>query len=287
MIAGCRFFSIPVKYHKIINDIYSLSGNSRVTNLMPPDMHGKAGSIQDLTQTLLQGLITILEGKLYGVYLYGAVAFPDTDVVHDIDFHVILTETLTEKEKQEVNDLHASLGEEFPQHGRELDGYYILLEDALKTKPPEHQLLPGVLDGSWALHREHIRVGRCIILHGPDPKQIFPPCSWRDLEASLLGELRYIEDHLHEFPDYCILNLCRLMYSVYTRDVVVSKLMSAVWAQDIFPDWSSLIQAARKSYNQKATKNDKVLLESKIDEFLDFSRVRILNKITTRKLGED
>jgi hypothetical protein len=255
--------------------------------LMSSDTHGKAASIQELTQALLQGLINILEGKLYGVYLYGAVAFPDTDVVHDIDFHVILTETLSEKEKQDIHNLHAKLGEEFPQYSRELDGYYILLEDALSTTPPEHQLLPGVVDGSWALHREHIRVGRCIILHGPDPKQIFPPCTWQDLEASLLGELRYIEDHLHEFPDYCILNLCRLMYSIYTRDVLVSKLMSAVWAQDIFPDWASLIRAARNSYNKKATPDEMEMLDSKIDEFLEFSRIRILNKITTRKLGED
>jgi hypothetical protein len=256
-------------------------------NLMTPDTYGKAASVQDLTQALQQGLVNILKEKLYGVYLYGAVAFPDTDVVHDIDFHVILTETLSEKEKQEINGLHATLGEEFPQFGRELDGYYILLEDALSTTPPKHQLLPGVMDGSWALHREHIRVGRCIILHGPDPKQIFPPCSWQDLERSLLGELRYIEDHLHEFPDYCILNLCRIMYSVSTRDVVISKLMSAVWAQDIFPEWKPLIQAARNSYNKKATPREEEMLDSKINEFLEFSRIRILNKITTRKLGEE
>ena len=267
--------------------IKSLSSHSRLAKLMPTDIHGKAPPIQDLIQSLLQGLKTCLGEKLYGVYLYGAIAFPDTDVVHDIDFHVILRETLNEKEKQDIHDLHATLGEEFPKYGRALDGYYILLEEALKTTPPEHQLLPGVVDGSWALHREHIRVGRCIILHGPDPKQIFPPCSWQDLEASLLGELRYIEDHLHEFPDYCILNLCRLLYSIYTRDIVVSKLMSAVWAQDIFPDWASLIQAARKSYNKKATRGEKEMLDSKIDEFLEFSRIRILNKITTRKLGED
>jgi predicted nucleotidyltransferase len=254
---------------------------------MTPGAHGQAASIQDLTQALLRGLLKILEGKLYGVYLYGAVAFPDTDVVHDIDFHVILTETLSEKEKQDIHDLHATLGKEFPRYGRELDGYYILLEEALNTTPAEHQLLPGVVDGSWALHREHIRVGRCIVLHGPDPNQIFPPCSWQDLEASLLGELRYIEDHLHEFTDYCILNLCRLMYSIHTRDVVVSKLMSAVWAQEIFPDWASLIQAARNSYNKKATPDEEEMLDSKIDEFLEFSRIRILNIITTKKLEDE
>jgi hypothetical protein len=249
---------------------------------MRKDIHmRKIDPFQDLTQALRQGLKTILADKLYGIYLYGAIAFPDTEVVHDIDFHVILTESLKDKEKRDLRDLHATLGEKFPPIGRELDGYYILLEEAQSTAPPRHQLLSGIVDDSWALHRQHMRAGRCLILHGPDPKQIFPPCTWQDLEQSLLGELRYIEDHLHEFPDYCILNLCRIMYSVFTKDVVVSKLMCAVWAQDTFPEWKPLIQAARKSYNKKATTREKEMLDSKVNEFLDFSRVRIFSKLST------
>jgi hypothetical protein len=247
----------------------------------------KNGHVDELTQTLLEGLKTTLAGKLYGAYLYGAIAFPDTDTIHDIDFHVILTETLNERERHDLNGLHAALGEKYPTLGRELDGYYILLEDVQNKIPPKHQLLAGIVDDSWALHYEHMRAGHCIILYGPDPKQIFPPCTWQELERSLLGELRYIEDHLHEFPDYCILNLCRLMYSVSTRDVVISKLMCAIWAQDTFPEWKPLIRAARNSYNRKATSLEKEMLEAKIDEFLGFSRVRILTKISTQKLEKD
>ncbi|OGO17298.1 MAG: hypothetical protein A2Z14_17325 [Chloroflexi bacterium RBG_16_48_8] len=124
--------------------------------------------------------------------------------------------------------------------------------------------------------------GRCIILHGPDPKKIFPPSSWQELETSLLGELRFIEDHLNEFPDYCILNLCRLIYSVHRRDVVVSKFTCALWAQDTFPEWKPLIQAAGKSYNAKASSLEKEMLKTKVNDFLNFSRVRILHKITTQ-----
>jgi hypothetical protein len=254
---------------------------------MTPDTHGKAASTQELTQALLKGLKTILAGKLFGVYLYGAIAFPDTEVVHDIDFHVILSESLSENEKLDLRDLHATLGEKFPPLGRTLDGYYILLDEAHRKVPPTHQLLPGIVDDAWALHHEHMRAGRCLVLYGPDPKQIFPPCTWQELERSLLGELRYIEDHLHEFPEYCILNLCRIIYSVSTRDVVISKLMCAVWAQDIFPEWKPLIRAARNAYNREATPREKKMLDSKIDEFLEFSRIRILNKLSTRKLEKE
>jgi len=247
---------------------------------MTPESNHLDKPVREITQELLKGLKHILQEKLFAVYLYGAAAFPGLGAIHDIDFHVILRETLSEKEKQDLLSLHSSLGEQFPTLGQELDGYYILHEEALRTNPPRHQLSPGIVDESWALHREHMRAGRCIILHGPDPKDIFSPCSWQELELCLQAELRYIEEHLNEFPDYCILNLCRLMYSVSTRDVVVSKLMGAVWAEDIFPEWKPLIRAARKSYNRHVTSHEKKLLNSKIGAFLDFARIRILNKLS-------
>jgi hypothetical protein len=80
----------------------------------------KNGHVDELTQTLLEGLKTTLAGKLYGAYLYGAIAFPDTDTIHDIDFHVILTETLNERERHDLNGLHAALGEKYPTLGREM-----------------------------------------------------------------------------------------------------------------------------------------------------------------------
>jgi len=193
--------------------------------------------IQHLCQAFLWGLNSALGEKLYGVYLYGAMAFPEGGSTGDIDFHVILTETSSAREKSELNDLHATLARDFPPlggafmfslgldferdleqrapspklrqgfekhkitlsangsivtkvkdgqwqiddsdsnssyivikegetlctYGAALDGYYILLEEARQTSPPRHQLLADMIDNSWALHREHIRAGRCIV----------------------------------------------------------------------------------------------------------------------------
>ena len=91
----------------------------------------------------------------------------------------------------------------------------------------------GAIDHSWALHREHIRAGRRVILYGPDPDEIYPPAKWPEIESALLGELDFVEKHLHDYPDYCILNLCRLMYSFETSDVVVSKALAAELAYDV------------------------------------------------------
>lgn len=231
--------------------------------------------IHDLCQALLRGLNSALGEKLYGVYLYGALAFPEGGATGDIDFHVILKETLNSREKSMLDDLHTALARDFPPLGAALDEYYILLEDARQTAPPEHQLLADVRDNSWALHREHIRAGRCIVLQGPDPKQIYPATLWQELASALQGELDYVENHLNDYPDYCVLNLCRLMYSYDSRDVVISKHASAKWACVAFPEWKPLIEAARKSYERQATVQDRELLKSELRAFFGFACERI------------
>lgn len=227
--------------------------------------------IRNLCEALLDGLNTALGEKLHGVYLYGGLAFPDGGATGDIDFHVILNDVLNDSEKSAMNKLHAALAQDYPPLGAELDGYYILLEEARRTMPPRHQLMDDVVDNSWALHRAHIRAGRCIVLQGPNPLQIYPEVSWSELERALQGELDYVEKHLAEYPAYCILNLCRLMYSFETRDVVVSKVGSARWAYEGFPNWRPHIEAARKSYEGRATAEERDLLKSEVKDFFDFS----------------
>jgi hypothetical protein len=231
--------------------------------------------IQDLCQAFLHGLKAALGEKLYGVYIYGALAFPEGGATGDVDFHVVLSEPLSDVEKAAVEDLHAALGLDFPPLGAELDGYYLLLEDARQTAPPRHQLLAGVTDDSWALHRAHIRAGRCIVLHGPDPRRIYPPASWPELVRALHGELDYVEKHLTGHPAFCALNLCRLIYSFTTQDVVVSKWASAHWAEETFPEWCPLIEAARRSYERRATKRDEERLQSQVSSFFRFACERI------------
>ena len=65
--------------------------------------------VQDLCQALLRGLNDALGEKLFGVYLYGALAFPEGGATGDVDFHVILKETLNSREKMELKDLHATI----------------------------------------------------------------------------------------------------------------------------------------------------------------------------------
>jgi methyltransferase (TIGR00027 family) len=231
--------------------------------------------IQNICQAFLGSLNRVLRDKLFGVYLYGASAFPDAGPINDIDFHVILSAPLDSQEKSHIQALHAILAQDFPPLGAELDGYYILLDDARRTIPPIDQLRDDLVDASWALHCAHIRRGRCIVLQGPDPLQVYPDVSWLELDHALAGELDFVDENLNQYPAYCVLNLCRIMYSYTNRNVVVSKIFSAQWATGEFPEWTTLIEAARKKYAHQATSSDMQILDSRTSRFFDFATKQI------------
>jgi methyltransferase (TIGR00027 family) len=227
--------------------------------------------IQIICQVFLAGLNQALGEKLFGVYLYGALTFPDAGPVGDIDFHVILNASLDSQEKSQIQTLHATLAHNFPPLGAELDGYYILLEDARRVTSPQDQLRDDLHDVSWALHCAHIRRDRCIVLQGPDPLQVYPEVTWPELEHALAGELDFVLENLNRYPAYCVLNLCRLMYSYTTREVVISKRFSAEWAIGEFPEWTALIAAAKKDYAHQATSSSEQMLVSQAGPFYRFA----------------
>jgi len=231
--------------------------------------------INAIGRALIDGLKDILDGKLYGVYIYGAAAFPGTFPLGDIDVHVILRSDLTDEEKSRLEKYHEEIDRDYPVFEEVFDGYYILLEDALKKSPPRSQMWQCATDNSWALHREHILAGRQITLYGPAPEKIYQPADWPEIETALYSELDYIEKHLLEYPGYCILNLCRLIYSFENKDVVISKEQAFEWAQKALPKWKKHIELAGKSYSHKATPEEEQLIRDEISRFHEFARDRI------------
>ncbi len=249
---------------------------------LPSDIQSRSQiDLSALCQTYLDGLLNSLGHKLFGVYLHGALTFPDGGAIGDLDGHVILSAPPTEGEKKALMQLHRTLEAGFPPLGAELDVYYILLADALQTEPPPHQLTAGIVDNSWALHRAHWLANRVIVLYGPEPRDVYPAPSWAELDQALKSELAYIARNIDTYPDYCVLNLCRLMYSYTTQDVVVSKRFSAGWAEGEFPVWKALIDAAKKSYEKTASEQEKEHLAAGVRDFFDFAKARI---IQTRSL---
>jgi hypothetical protein len=119
--------------------------------------------------------------------------------------------------------------------------------------------------------------GRCVVLHGPEPAQLFAPPTWAELTGALEHEVGFIRRTLDTCPAYCVLNLCRVMYSVETKDVVTSKRAAAAWAGEKFPAWRHLIGAAVRWYEDRASSADEELLGSRSREFFEFMRERLRN----------
>lgn len=232
-------------------------------------------SVRILCDALVAGLQAILGARLFGVYVYGAAVSPDAAPAGDLDFHVILTGPLADDEKKRLKALYAALAHDFPPLGTELDGYYLLLDQARTPARPTHQLQTDMVNDAWALHRAHIHAGRCIVLYGPDPQKIYPVTTWPELEADLLDELQYVAERLDSDPAYCILNLCRLMYSFETREVVISKAEAAAWAWSAFPRWQAAIEAAQAAYAGRATPADKALMLAEVQRLYRFARQHI------------
>lgn len=235
----------------------------------------RSQAVQTIGLALLDGLKSILGPKLHSLVIYGAAAFPEDVPTGDIDFHVVLTGPLTNAERAALETLHRDLGRRYPPLGVDMDGYYLLLVDARSSTPPLSEMWQRAVDTSWALHRAHILAGRCLVLYGPPPDEVYPPPTWPELEAALYSELDYVARHLHDYPDYCILNLCRLVYSFETRDVVISKAAAAAWAYDALPAWRRPIDLARRSYPGQATPDERAFLLAEIQSLFEFARARI------------
>jgi Domain of unknown function (DUF4111) len=219
------------------------------------------GSVREAAAALRAGLVATFGPDLRALYLYGAVTFPETEGTGDLDYYAILVRRPTAEQRAALRGVEADLASGHPPYGADLDGWIILLDDARRSAPPAHLLLPELSDGSWALHRAHWLAGQCVILHGLSPAEIVPEPAWDELRAALICELNFAAgDHGDAFA---VLNACRIIRSVATGDVVQSKFGSAWWAlQNLPSEHAPAIRAAMASYRGTSTARDLQTLAS-------------------------
>ena len=231
--------------------------------------------VRALTTEYVVGLEHILDSKLFGTYLHGASVFPETGPVTDVDFHVILYSALTVEERAKIKSFHGHLAEKYPPLGEELDSYYILKTDAISPLPPTHQLDIAKRDDWWALHRAHMLAGRCVVLVGPEPSELFPVPTWQELSSALRFELSWIDGIIESHPAYCVLNLCRVMHSFETKEIVVSKRGMANVTAATVPEWATLNESAIRVYDGADSTVDAELLHTKAVDFQTFVLDRV------------
>lgn len=221
---------------------------------VPPLQPGQ----RETLDALLAGLGHAFGADLFALYVYGAITFPETEGIVDLDYHAILERPPTHIQVADYQAACASLGGEHPPWGADLDGWVILASQAGGSQPPNH-VIAGNPDGSWALHRAHWLAGRCIVLCGPSPAEVVTAPDWAEVEAELRNELEFARRSPHDA--FAVLNACRVLHSSRAGDAVQSKFGSAAWALRHLPtEHHAAIRAARATYQGHATDADKRIL---------------------------
>jgi Domain of unknown function (DUF4111) len=197
----------------------------------------------------------------------------------DLDTCVIIArppDAATAKAIEQIHDtIQADLGVDW-------DAWYITAEDAGRSEPPPHAVREGRRDTSWAIHRAHWLAGRYWLLHGPPPAEIVPAPAWAEIESELDRELEHLEAHVADGDTdpyeatYAVLNGSRILRSIDTRDVAISKRDAGAWSLDHLPArWHPLLHAALRAHGGKGAPDDDVLLAAGMAPFVAMVRDRL------------
>jgi hypothetical protein len=164
----------------------------------------------------------------------------------------------------------------------EWDNWYVLAEEARRPEAPRHAFRERRRDTAWAVSRAHWLAGRYVHLYGAEPAEIVPAPTWAELEADLSRELEHIERHVlegdtdpHE-ATYALLNGSRVLHSLETGDVAISKRAAGDWALRHLPvRWHPVLRAAARAYDRHATPRDTTLLATEMAPFVAMVRERL------------
>ena len=225
----------------------------------------------ELQETLGEDLIAL--------WAYGAMTFEDRPKLGDVDTHGVLARPPEPEMARTIDQIHESIANDL---GVVWDSWYILKTDATTARHPCHAFREHLVDQAWGLHRAHWLAGQYVAISGSVPGDIIAPPRWQELMEALHNELVFVEKLVEEGGDiladaaYAVWNSCRIIYSLETRDVVVSKLAAARWALDHLPsDWHAAIRAAGRVYDGTEQSGDRSLLKSSMAPIMGLARDRI------------
>jgi len=248
--------------------------------------------INQLLEELSLGLQKNLGDDLIGFYFTGSLTYGDFNrESSDIDFLVVTKVPIQENDFNKVQKLHETIGQQFPEWKKRLEGSYVTEEMLQSTEPPKvkrpyvnaGKMWQFVYGNEWIINKYALYTcGKTI--YGSSPHDIMKPvtieqvreASKRDLQQDWLPKVNdpqafcnpdYDSSHLQA---YAALTLCRILYRQF-HDDVSSKKVAAAWVKEKYPEWRELIEKAESWKHGYALKE-----EASIKKFITF----VISKIS-------
>ncbi|HET6745337.1 MAG TPA: aminoglycoside adenylyltransferase domain-containing protein [Candidatus Limnocylindria bacterium] len=224
-------------------------------------------------------LQVILGDDVIAIWAHGGTTFTsDPPRSGDLDTYVILR-SVDQRAAQRTADAQDAIARDL---GVEWDTWYVLAGDALRPDAPQHAFQEERRDTAWAVNRAHWLAGRYVQLYGLEPAELVPVPTWAELEADMSRELEHIERHVLEGDTdpyeatYALFNGSRILHSLETRDVAISKRAAGTWALEHLPDrWHPALRAAMRAYAGEATAEDEALIAAEMPPFVAMVRERL------------
>lgn len=243
--------------------------------------------VREIVFDLRDGLQNTINDKLIGFYLYGSLTYDCFNPeISDIDFVVVLSESLTLEEEQKIAQLHKHLASE-SEYGNRLEGTYLTAAQVKSDHYPPDFLYyvegkefvkaeNGQKEQDFPMHRQHLYESGLRIF-GYETHKLFTPVPWDVLKRSLRQEMPFIKTQIEKRPIYAVLNLCRVVRAHETRSLS-SKKQGGEWALQFLPaKFHELIKVALIGYENRITARQKEFLTENLSLFYEYCFERTVN----------
>jgi|GEM_PF-960886 len=220
--------------------------------------------INEIFFAFVEGVVEILRENLKGIYLTGSLSYGDfNENSSDIDLTVILEDPVSPAELARIRRFHIQLEGQYSKWSSRLECTYTPVEMLMNVLPllelrpwycgfERHLYEQAPYGNEWIINN-HLLYRSAIPLIGPDFKELMTPVEILEVQKACIRDLftewepkiaspSYLSDSHNQ--SYLILNLCRILYTVF-KGSTGSKKISAAWVKQEFGmPWMDLIELA-------------------------------------------
>ncbi|UTH15064.1 nucleotidyltransferase domain-containing protein [Macrococcus epidermidis] len=227
--------------------------------------------IEDYIVTVRQGINDILLDELIGIYIHGSYAQGTFKWERsDIDMIVLISNSLSVKQKEDLLNLFITLKDKGPK--KEIEISFLNIHKLFEESHPysyEFHYSPywykhfeenkwqvttnkEKTDPDLASHIMNLK-SRGIVVYGPDIKDVFPVIT----EQEFIDSLIYDESDAPLNNVDTIMNLCRSYY-YHEKGELISKLEGLRWMKNNNSDFNKFLNLVNELYN-----NNQILIPDK------------------------